>query len=87
MGLLEAPKGFGSHEFTPFATALSYATAPSGLWTASARPGGLNSQPECVTYDFSGLEAKRQGLNPVLDSSGVSYEIVYVERRISKKES
>jgi hypothetical protein len=26
---MEAPKGFGSHEFTPFATALSYGEAPA----------------------------------------------------------
>ena len=49
MGFLEAPKGFGSHEFMLFATAPLYVAAPSGFWTASARVGDLDSQPEHVT--------------------------------------
>ena len=39
----------GSHEFTPFATALSYVAPQSGFWTASAQLEDLDSQSEYVT--------------------------------------
>ena len=57
-----------------FATAPSYATAPPGFWTASAWPGGLDSQPKRVIYDFNELQGRRHWLNPVLDSSAVKGE-------------
>ena len=72
MGLMEAPPGFRSHEFTLFTTALSYAAAPPWFWTASAQLGDLDSQPEYVTQDFNGLQTRRLWFNPVLDSSVVA---------------
>ena len=79
MGLLDTLKGFGSHEFAPFATAPPYAAAPPGGWTASARTGGLDSQPECphtcTTWNFKWLRVRKLWLNPALDSSDMADEI------------
>jgi hypothetical protein len=70
LGMAEAPKGFGSHEVTPFSIALHYGEAPPGVWTGSARPGELESQSEYITYNFNWLQVRRLWFNPVLDSSG-----------------
>jgi hypothetical protein len=59
MGVVEAPKSFKSREFTPFATALSYGEAPPRFWTGFAKPGELESQSECITFNFNVLQARR----------------------------
>ena len=63
--VVEAPKGSGSHEFTHFATDLSYGEVLHGLLTESARPRVREFKLEYITYYFNELRARRRWLSPI----------------------
>jgi hypothetical protein len=69
-GVAGGSNGLWDHEVMPFTSALLIRRLQMGSWTASAWPGDLNSDSECLTQDFNMLWARRWWLNPVLDSSG-----------------
>jgi hypothetical protein len=58
MGVVAAPKGSESHEFTPFATMLSDGEAPFWFLTGAARPGELETQSDYITKKFNGLQTR-----------------------------